>query len=241
MCTATYLPLISSGFILTHSRDEKAIRPAALPPRTVNLNGKTLTYPQDPQGQGTWIATTGHTTVCLLNGAFVPHLPQPPYKHSRGLVIPHYSCYSSINAFTESYDFTGIEPFTLLVAEVGRLAEIRWNGRRLFTHEKDPSRPYIWSSVTLYPPDVIKKREGWFRDWQHEHPMPSVKAIRWFHQTAGDGDPANSLRMNRRNTLLTLSLTSVVHEEKGIEIVYEDFIQQTHYRQFINPSAYATS
>ncbi len=58
MCTATFLPSLSQGYILTHSRDEQAARPAALPPQVVRINGQAVAYPRDPQGQGTWIATT---------------------------------------------------------------------------------------------------------------------------------------------------------------------------------------
>ncbi|WP_332367647.1 hypothetical protein [Spirosoma telluris] len=173
MCTATYLPFGPNGFILTHSRDEKALRPAARPPGTVNIGGTEVTFPQDPQGQGTWIAS-GHrtgsfvqTAVCLLNGGFVSHLPQPPYRHSRGLVPLHFFTYPSIDVFVRAYGFRGIEPFTLLIVEAGglidrRVVELRWNGNRLFMSEKDPEHPNIWSSVTLYSPDVIRKRESWF-------------------------------------------------------------------------------
>ncbi len=250
MCTATYLPFGPTGFILTHSRDEKAVRPAARPPQPTRINGEDIMFPQDPQGRGTWIAfgqrseSTG-LTACLLNGAFVAHQPQPPYRYSRGLVVLATFTYDSIDSFISHYSFTDLEPFTLLLAETNRLVELRWNGEQLFTHEKDPQQPHIWSSVTLYTPEVMEKRKGWFRNWLREHPVPSVKTIRWFHQTAGDGDPENSLRMNRRGVfgheaLLTLSLTSVVQNETGIEMVYEDFTQQTSYRQPFDQYAYAT-
>ncbi|WP_375444546.1 NRDE family protein [uncultured Fibrella sp.] len=240
MCTATYFPLSTTGFILTHSRDEKVIRPAALAPKAFRIGDSDVTFPQDPQGQGTWIATSADTTVCLLNGAFTAHLPKPPYKHSRGLVIPHFFTYPSVDEFAEAYDFCSIEPFTLLVAERGRLVELRWNGKRLFTHEKDPERPHIWSSVTLYTHDVIEKREDWFRDWQQQHPAPSVEAIRWFHQHAGDGDRENSIRMNRQDALLTLSLTSIIHHDGQADLFYEDFTQDLFTHQTIRPS-YATA
>ena len=247
MCTATYLPLGPSGFILTHSRDEKAIRPAARPPQTVRIGGQGVTFPQDPQGQGTWIAqSTSGLTVCLLNGAFVAHQSQPPYRHSRGLVVLDAFDYVSIDSFIKHYSFTGLEPFTLLLAQTNRLVELRWNGRRLFINEKDARKPHIWSSVTLYTPDVIEKRRSWFGDWLREHPIPSVKTIRWFHQTAGDGDPSTSLRMSRQgafghDTLLTLSLTSVVQDDRITELVYEDFTQQSSYRQPLTRPSYATA
>lgn len=251
MCTATFLPLGSSGFILTHSRDEKAIRPTARPPRTVRIGGQAVTFPQDPQGQGTWIAfgrRSGSTslTACLLNGAFMAHTPQPPYKHSRGLVVLDAFDYVSIDSFVNHYSFTGIEPFTLLLAETDRLVELRWNGNRLFISEKDPQKPHIWSSVTLYSAGVIRQRESWFQHWLLRHPNPSVEAIRHFHQSAGDGDPANSLRMNRQNALLTVSLTSVIYGDDSASqpltkrMLYEDFTYNRMNQPLIRPS-YATA
>jgi hypothetical protein len=245
MCTATYLPLGTNDFILTHSRDEKAIRPAALPPRTVRVDGIDVTFPQDPQGQGTWIASglrfgTTRTTVCLLNGAFTPHLSKPPYRHSRGLVPVHVFTYPTIKSFITTYDFSNIEPLTLLIAEANRLIELRWNGNRLFIREKNPKQPFIWSSATLYSIDIIRQREGWFWDWYRQNPTPSVDAIRRFHQVAGKDDAENGLRMNRQNFMLTVSLTSVVHHQEDVTMLYEDFTQSIVSQQTINPS-YATA
>lgn len=248
MCTATYLPLGPTGFVLTHSRDEKAIRPAARPPQTVRIGELDVTFPQDPQGQGTWIALgrgSGFTslTVCLLNGAFAAHTPRPPYKHSRGLVVLDVFRYGSIDSFVNQYSFTGIEPFTLLLAETNRLIDLQWDGKQLFISEKDARKPHIWSSVTLYSAGVIRQRESWFWHWLQCSSHPSVEAIRHFHQFAGDGDPRNSLRMNRQNTLLTVSLTSVVHTGKkplADQMIYEDFTQNQPEQPLTRPS-YATA
>lgn len=231
MCTVTYLPIGPSGFILTHSRDEKSIRPAAQSPRTVNIGGRSVTFPQDPQGMGTWIAigrrsSAADLTVCLLNGAFVPHQPQPPYRHSRGIVVLDVFDYVSIDAFIQHYSFTGLEPFTLLLAETGRLTEVRWNGKRLFISEKDTKKTHIWSSVTLYAAEVVQERVRWFAQWQQQISYWSVAAIRTFHKTAGDGDARNSLRMNRQNQYFTVSLTSVISNGRQTEMIYEDLRPQ---------------
>ncbi|GAB4032380.1 hypothetical protein [Spirosoma gilvum] len=244
MCTVTYLPASSTGYILTHSRDEKAIRPVARPPRTVTIGGVAITFPQDPQGQGTWIASgfrddESPVTVCLLNGAFTAHRPEPPYRHSRGLVPLQVFTYPTVDAFISTYDVAGLEPFTLLIAEEGRLTELRWNGTRLFVDEKDPSQTYIWSSATLYTPEIIRQRENWFREWCQQHPDYSVEAIRRFHQVGGNGDAENSLRMNRRNVMLTVSLTSVVYITDELNMIYEDLIQSAVYQTSIDP-IYAT-
>ncbi len=241
MCTATYFPFAdSNAFVLTHSRDEKSIRPAAHQPRLSEINGQSVVFPQDPQGQGTWIATTADQTVCLLNGAFVAHQPQYPYRHSRGIVVLDFFQYANPEAFADWYDFRNLEPFTLLVAGHNRLVEICWNGRRVFFHEKDPKHPHIWSSVTLYMPEVVEKREGWFRDWWHKNPEPSVNDVRRFHLQAGEGDPTNSIRMNRDNKLFTVSLTSALYESNGTTLIYDDFVQPISV-QTINSSRYATA
>ena len=239
MCTVTYLPIGPSGFILTHSRDEKAIRPAAQSPRTVNIGGRSVTFPKDPQGMGTWIASSNGLTVCLLNGAFVPHQPQPPYRHSRGLVVLDVFDYVSIDAFIQHYPFAGLEPFTLLLAETGRLTELRWNGKRLFMSEKDTKKPHIWSSVTLYTAEVVQERVRWFAQWQQQISYWSVAGIRAFHKTAGDGDAGNALRMNR-SQYNTVSLTSVLSNGTQTEMIYEDLMPRPHIYQ--NPAyRYATA
>ena len=225
MCTVTYLPLGSNGFVLTHSRDEKINRPAALPPRTMVVSGQAVTFPRDPQGMGTWIAQSASLTACLLNGAFVAHASQPPYRHSRGLVVLDVFDYVSIDSFIKHYPFTGLEPFTLLLAEPGRLVDLRWNGNRVFIDEKDAASPHIWSSATLYTPDMMRQREAWFTEWQRQTRRWSVETIRHFHQTAGNGNPHTNLRMNRPGQYATVSLTTALHTGKQTELGYEAFDQ----------------
>ena len=225
MCTATYIPINPAGFVLTHSRDEKTSRPRALPPATLRIGGQLITFPKDPKGMGTWIAQSAGLTACLLNGAFVAHQPKPPYKHSRGLIVLDVFDYVSIDSFIKHYAFTGLEPFTLILAESNRLVEVRWNGRRVFITEKDPIAPHIWSSATLYTANMMRQREGWFTQWQQQTKQGSVEAIRQFHKTAGDGNPHTALRMNRQNQYATVSLTTALHIGTQTELVYEDLLQ----------------
>lgn len=238
MCTATYLPL-SGGFILTHSRDERTARPSAEPPEAYLHKQHLVVYPKDPQGGGTWIAGSAHRTVCLLNGAFVAHRPEPPYRHSRGLVPLRFFEQNDIDTFLRQFDADGLEPFTLLMLEGGRLTELRWNGRQTFVQEKDPGQAHIWSSVTLYTPEVVRRRENWFQDWQRQTPQPTVEAIRQFHLQGGAGDARNAIRMNRDNALMTLSLTSIVHQSGAVRLIYDDFIHPFSSQQLIPLSSHA--
>jgi hypothetical protein len=223
MCTVSYLPG-QNGFILTSSRDEKITRPAARLSEPIVIHDQEVTFPKDPQGQGTWIASSNTRTACLLNGAFKNHQPKPPYKHSRGLVVLHAFDYFTIQSFANHYDFSGLEPFTLLLVEIGELLVLRWDGSELFIAEKDPSRKHIWSSATLYNPDIIAKREKWFSDWITTTDELSLDSVRKFHLTAGDGDTENAVRMHRDNLYATVSLTSVVRLGTHMEMIYEDLI-----------------
>jgi len=223
MCTVSYLPA-PSGFILTSSRDEKIARPAAKLSKPVIINDHEVTFPKDPQGQGSWIAASKSRTVCLLNGAFTAHQPKPPYKHSRGLVVLHAFKYYTIQNFASTYDFTGLEPFTLLLVELGALVVLRWDGSTLFTSELDAFQPQIWSSATLYSPEIIKKRQVWFRQWLNTSKELTLESIRSFHKTAGDGNPENAVLMQRDNQYATVSLTSVVGSDGHVEMTYEDLI-----------------
>ncbi|MBC8154958.1 MAG: hypothetical protein H7Z72_18840, partial [Bacteroidetes bacterium] len=137
-----------------------------------------------------------------------------------------------------------------LLAETGRLpgqrlVEVRWTGNRLFVSEKDPKKPHLWSSVTLYTPEVIRQREGWFATWQQQNQSWSVVLIRQFHKMAGDGDSYNSLLMNRQNQYITVSLTSVLQNGERTELLYEDLIHPKTIRHNLstpsNPYSYAAA
>jgi uncharacterized protein with NRDE domain len=115
MCTVSFLPKKGNSFILTSNRDEDMLRQTALPFQKYSLNNKSLYYPKDPKAGGTWIATEPNSfTVCLLNGAFKAHTPNPPYNKSRGIVLLDFFKYNNQYDFIKQYDFSNIEPFTLL-------------------------------------------------------------------------------------------------------------------------------
>lgn len=243
MCTVTYLPLPNAGFLLTSSRDEKVSRPAAIFPLSYRLDNQTVCFPKDPQSAGTWVAASSRMTVCLLNGAFQAHTSRAPYRHSRGLVVLSVFDYPSPEAWFSSYNFMGIEPFTLVIAQsdanesrevinfapIERLWEVRWDGYKSHIRQLNPQFPQIWSSVTLYADEVIARRRQWFRDWLHRHQDQTVTldAIREFHKRAGAGDRINALQMNRGNGMQTVSLTTIQNEGSRTILCYEDLLTNT--------------
>ncbi len=227
MCTVTYLPKSNNEYILTSSRDEATARPSAVLPKEYSIDGKIIIFPKDPVGGGSWIAYSESRTACLLNGAFKKHKHNPPYKKSRGLVLLDYFSFADLNTFTSNYNFSKIEPFTLVIIEPLGLFELRWDGAQTFIEKLDSNKPLIWSSSTLYSDEIISKRKTWFSSWLNSNPKYSTEGIRSFHTLGGEGDKENDFLMNRNNLLLTISLTSVVKKTSGIEMVYEDLTNKS--------------
>ncbi len=218
MCVVTLLP-IADGFLLTTNRDEHISRPAAVPPRTYTVHGRSLTFPKDPQGGGTWLAASSTHLVCLLNGAFPTD--KPPVTNqpliSRGLVVPDVFNYDNPYLFADRYDFSGIQPFTLIIAGSGThgrerdLFEIRWTGQQVWVRELTFQNPHIWSSYTLYDAGTIALRKIWFTQFlQATHNHYTADDLFTFHQTAGNGSPDRDFVMNRPNEgVRTVSITQV--------------------------------
>jgi uncharacterized protein with NRDE domain len=233
MCTATFLPY-KNGFLLTHNRDEFVERPIALPPQTylhTNSFGENLqlTYPKDPKGGGTWILVAEKFTLCLLNGAFVPYIPTPPYRRSRGLVLLDFFDYQNIENFAANYNLVGIEPFTLWIIENDtnntplEFIEFRWDSQKLHQIKLDSKTTHIRSSTTLYTPEIIKNRETWFGQWLQENPHYDDKQIIDFHLFGGQNDKNSNLVMHRKDKL-TVSITAIAKYEKENRMVYRDLV-----------------
>ena len=224
MCTVTYVSPAPGQFILTSNRDEAPSRGAT---RLVveEKEGKRLIFPQDPAAGGTWIAVASNQRmVCLLNGAFEAHNRQTPYRLSRGIMVLESFAYPNANAFFQRYDFNGIEPFTLILYDLGALWELRWDGLEKFIRSLDPRGSHIWSSATLYPADVRFRREQWFASWIDNLSTFSVGGMLEFHLHAGDGDTWNDVVMNRGDIVRTVSITSIEKTESNLNFRYFDLL-----------------
>jgi len=236
MCTVSYLPLHGEGFIITSTRDEKSLRKPALPPEKYNIHDGPVYFPRDTDAGGTWIASSpGGHSLCLLNGGFIFHESNPPYRRSRGLVLLDFYLYNDVAGFRDQYDFKGIEPFTLLIRNVKgtgtgsadpQFDELRWDGKQVHHTPLNPELPAIWSSVTLYSDEVINQRKLWFEQWLAGHPEFTVGSAVDFHKTAGTGNIQNDILMNRDNMVRTVSITSILRDPLRYEYYYEDVINQ---------------
>ena len=241
MCTVTYLPFNQREFILTSNRDEDVNRLSALPVQEYKVNNRTVFFPKDQKANGTWIAydVKGYT-LCLLNGANKPHAPQSNYKKSRGLVLLDFYFYNEPEDFAKLYNFSGIEPFTLILAyscsdtERVKLYELKWNEEKIELTSHDSSLPQIWSSVTLYSPETIVERKNWFENWLEKHNTFTSDNILFFHHFGGNGSTDNDLVMNRTSKK-TVSICCISKSITHTDIIYEDIVnKKIHKSKVIN-------
>lgn len=249
MCTVTFLP-VANGIIVTSNRDEKTARPPALLPELYNFKSGKILYPKDALAGGTWIAQHSNGNIMvLLNGAFVKHQSAPPYKKSRGLIfLEIFDANDPISVFSV-IDLDDIEPFTLVIWQLGNLWEARWDGIGKYCIACPNTMPHMWQSVTLYDNDVRVKREQWFANWIDRSQRKDANEIMQFHEFGGDGDATNDLKMNRDGKLKTVSITCIEHINNTATLLYKDIaagITSVHEWHFSNmkeqdEKSYATS
>ena len=222
MCTVTFIPAPDRVYI-TSNRDEKHWRSPALAPAVYDFSSGKILFPKDADAGGTWIAAHENgNAVVFLNGGWVCHTPQPPYRKSRGLILLGLIDSTMPYHHFLSIHLDQIEPFTAVIWEGGCLYECRWDGVQKYEMALDASRPYIWSSVTLYENEVILKRKSWFEAWLRKNGTPFHDDILHFHQFTGDGDAHNDLMMNRDGKVFTVSVTSMAITGQATDIHYLD-------------------
>jgi hypothetical protein len=227
MCTVSFIHLKDQVF-LTSSRDEKVYRKRAVPPAIHHLNGWNLIYPKDAAAGGTWTALKENGgAAALLNGGFISHKSNPPYRKSRGILfLEILSAKYPAWAFSK-IDLTNIEPFTLVHFEGKSLYEFRWDGLQRYCRQLSTSRPRIWSSATLYDAVIHKKREQWFAKFLNGIPNPTQQDILNFHLFGGDGTGRNDLRMERDGVYATVSIASILLNADHAVMKYQDLVENT--------------
>jgi hypothetical protein len=155
------------------------------------------------------------------------------YKWSRGQVLLDFFHFNDVHVFCDEYDFNDLEPFTLIIVdEKANLAlyQLVWNGEKIHLERKDDSIENIWSSVTLYEPQVIEARKNWFTKWLQQNPKTQKEQIIQFHRFAGDGDPTTNVLMNRNNVVKTVSITSVLKTRSETTMQYFDLMNDQEYK-----------
>ncbi len=224
MCTVTFIPRENGDFLLTSSRDVGYKRAPALPPAIYLEGGVELFYPKDGKAGGTWIGSSrGQRLLCLLNGGFVDHKQQASYRMSRGLIVTQLLAAEELKFGIEQIDLDQIEPFTLVIVDWSedlKLFELVWDGSKKHFRPL-PMAPRIWSSSTLYNPEMIEMRKFWFDQWLSNEGDDQDEIAR-FHREAGIGDPEVDVFL-RRSYVGTVSITQVSLAGADLKMDYAPF------------------
>lgn len=214
MCTVVYIPT-SGGFILSSNRDENPQRQSA-DPEMVNGNTGELIFPAVEKSKSSWIGAheEGHVMV-LLNGAFARHERQNNYRKSRGRILYDMLDNLSPKVFWEEVDLENIEPFTLIIVDQCRLYEMVWDGETKHKRMLDSTKPYLWSSSTLYDPVQKSIRNRWFENWfTSEKKKNKIELLHFLFEY---NDPDFGFVMCRNNSLKTISISILERTREKLE------------------------
>ena len=233
MCTVSFVSA-NGNIIITSNRDENIQRPTAAAPDFELLGNKKIIFPKDAKAGGTWFAACSNGAVAvLLNGAFVKHIPTPPYRKSRGLILLDIIEAGESYAFFKEMNLDKIEPFTVILYLPGTLHELRWDGNN--KHEKllSISDNYIWSSATLYTDEVIAERKKKFEDFISTKKIITAGLIHDFHNT-NHGDDENGFIINRETGMKTFSITQAIISNDQIDFIHTDLLQHQQYKEILH-------
>lgn len=226
MCTVSFVKTADS-IIITSNRDEKIIRPSAIPPKSYRVNNQNLIYPKDPKAGGTWFVTNeAGSVLVLLNGAQEKHQVQLPYRKSRGLIVLDVISASSPRASWDVIDLDQIEPFTLVLFQDEQLWQLRWNGSEKETISLNIDQPHVWSSSTLYPASVREERAQWFHQYMNEKQQVLANDMYQFHRYTHNDNQENGLVINRNDEMQTLSITQAFLQQNKVSVLHYDLITQ---------------
>ncbi|WP_422859174.1 NRDE family protein [Flagellimonas sp. S174] len=223
MCTVSFIAN-KGNYYITSNRDEHISRPTAFEPKREIVNGIDLLFPKDPKAGGTWFAINemGHVGV-LLNGAFKRHKSLGNYRKSRGLVLLDIMSKESPEKYLDEIDLEGIEPFTVVLFQQGRLLEMRWDETKRHRKPLSNSENYIWSSATLYDKEVIRHRESLFSNFMGNVLDVNPEDVVDFHSN-NHSDFENGFIIDRKTGLKTFSVTQAVLKEDDISLGHFDLL-----------------
>ena len=224
MCTVSFVG-VKNAVIITSNRDENLQRQNAAAPDFHLLQNKKIIFPKDAKAGGTWFAAadTGVVAV-LLNGAFVKHIANPPYRKSRGIILLEIIEADKPLTFFAALNLEHIEPFTVILYQPGLLHELRWDGNNKYDKLLSTSKNYIWSSSTLYTDDVIEKRKNLFDRFINSTKNITADLVHDFHAYNND-DNENGFVINRQTGMKTFSITQAVVKPETILFLHTDLLQ----------------
>lgn len=185
MCTVTFIAR-KHGYALGMNRDEKLARPAGLPSRKKNLNGRQVICPSEPGG-GTWIALNDSgATLALINWyAITSRIRGQPI--SRGDVVNAVSAAAS-PAFAATalagLSINRINPFRLIgiFPATSEVVEWRWDLKTL-VRRNHRWKSQQWISSGFDEPAAQRVRGKTFHRAKQQFTAGSLNWLRRLHRS----------------------------------------------------------
>lgn len=135
MCTLSWLPG-PDGFVLWHSRDERASRGPGLPPATGETRGVSWIAPRDSDFGGTWAGVNQRGVALALANLYLPLPPIPAAQRvSRGLLmldLLDLVSAADLEGRLSRFELPRYDPFTLVAVGRDQMPVLfRWDRRAL--------------------------------------------------------------------------------------------------------------
>lgn len=222
MCLVSYIPT-PNGVIMSSNRDEA-------PSRSTNTLQKErrktteINYPADSKGGSWFVLSEDGVCAIVLNGAFKFHKRKENYRLSRGVMLKEIFDYDSPIDFIRDYNFTNIEPFTLVLWTGKSLIELRWNSLLKYLEILDPKKIHVWSSSTLYNEEQVTQRKKLFHSLVSHSKSLDSEIIQDIHLNGKVGNSDFDFVMNREDRVCTVSLTQMIVEKNKLELSYYNLL-----------------
>jgi hypothetical protein len=142
---------------------------------------------------------------------------------SRGTVITDFFQNADIQYFTSHFDPNGIEPFTMVAVNLieKKLYQLIWDEQILHFTTLDNTKPYIWSSSTLYNAKIKATRNSIFQQFATLKPTPAQ--IIDFHKVNIDNDLHKSFFVNINGAIKTVAITQIFSKKNKMKMRYLAF------------------
>jgi len=207
------------GIVITSNRDEQRSRKNSLAPEIIDLGERKAIIARDAQAQGTWLLTDnlGRTAI-LLNGAFESHIPTPPYRESRGIILMNLFQEENFKSAFLSYNIENIEPFQVIYLDTNQAFQCVWDGNQKHLFAIDLSTPQVFFSPTLYTKEQQEeKRNHFFKTFTD---ISLFKAPRLFEFHSEQNENSNLDFFMNREQQTTKSISQVELHSKQSRYVH---------------------
>lgn len=231
MCTVTFIPN-KTGFILTSSRDESIDRATEVP--TVHYHkDKKYYYPRDESASGSWIGVSETGVICcLLNGAMEKHQKNAKHTRSRGLVLLDCLSKDGLPDYIDHIELINVEPFTLLYFNPfnsNKAYQFMWDGKHKLLTPIDTQTAAIWSSATLYSPEIRLSKSTHFNQFILQRKSELKNDALQFHLHK------SNLFESEMLGLKTVSISQIIYQDSQIYFKYLDLTNNNRQNIIIQP------